>query len=101
MRVLVVLSDHRAPRARHAGGGLGRARHAGRSRREPPRRSPGSGVRCHALIEHHPPAIDGLRVAAEIRSSRGPGELPIVLIVSGLWARMGHQPRTAGSCRPP
>jgi len=36
-----------------------------------------------ALVEHHPPAIDGLKIAAAIRSSRGPAELPIVLIAAG------------------
>jgi len=36
-----------------------------------------------ALVEHHPPAIDGLAVASAIRSSRGPAELPIVLIAAG------------------
>ena len=36
-----------------------------------------------ALVEHHPPAIDGLAVASAIRASRGPADLPIVLIAAG------------------
>lgn len=36
-----------------------------------------------ALIEHRKPVIDGLAVAAELRSQKGRHELPIVLIVAG------------------
>ena len=36
-----------------------------------------------ALIEHRKPVIDGLAVAAELRTQRGRHELPIVLIVAG------------------
>ena len=36
-----------------------------------------------ALVEHRKPVIDGLAVAAELRSQKGRHELPIVLIVAG------------------
>jgi len=36
-----------------------------------------------ALIEHRPPAIDGLAIAAAIRARRDHHELPIVLVVAG------------------
>jgi len=36
-----------------------------------------------ALVEHRKPVIDGLAVAAELRTQKGRHELPIVLIVAG------------------
>ena len=36
-----------------------------------------------ALIEHRRPLVDGLSLAADLRTHKGPGELPIVLIVAG------------------
>ena len=36
-----------------------------------------------ALIEHRPPAIDGLEISASLRSLRRPEQMPIVLIASG------------------
>ena len=35
-----------------------------------------------ALIEHRPPAIDGLEISTALRASRGPEQMPIVLIAS-------------------
>jgi CheY-like chemotaxis protein len=45
-----------------------------------------------ALIEHRRPMIDGLEVAAQLRSLRGRHELPIVLIVAGA---LGDEEATA------
>src|SRR5438067_6893010 len=36
-----------------------------------------------ALIEHRKPVMDGLALAATLRATRGPDELPIILIVAG------------------
>jgi CheY-like chemotaxis protein len=36
-----------------------------------------------ALIEHRKPVVDGLALAAALRATRGPEELPIILIVAG------------------
>ena len=35
-----------------------------------------------ALIEHRPPAIDGLEISTALRTSRGPEQMPIVLIAA-------------------
>lgn len=37
-----------------------------------------------AIVEHRRPAIDGLAVSIALRSLRGPGQLPIVLIAAAL-----------------